>query len=600
MYSKPPPPPASSPELDESALITAAALVVLTLAALYFSNKAAMPPLKTPKELAAAKALRSKLSDPALLVEFGDADYEAVRTGATWDPTLLKPRKKGDNAARVWSSVTHGTETWNMDAAGVPSAICRCATVADVQAVVKHAAAIQLQHTLCVAGGRHSHLSMLDDALVLDLSLMRDCVVTNPGPGRPATVTCQGGALNGDALMACAPHGLGFTVGAHPGTGLGGLVLQGGHGALERTTGLSIDSLVSCTVVLASGEVVTASVKENTDLFWALRGGCGNFGVVVSFTFKLHKIGEGGSVMQSQRVHLPFAPMVKLLGWPDRAACIRAWCDAMQAPGLAKEVHGAMIILCGGPVIHVEQAFTPTLKEGRDLLEAIPVATSFGKPVDASLAPVSYFHDASFLPFGPGGDGQLRGCYYQSGLLMEELPEAAVLAMATAGAATPGKEGALLVTTLGGAVCEVADDATAYSHRAAKFYIVIFARWAPSADAATYAARRATAKKWVHDTKAALSPYRIGAYGQLAGSGSAYAVTAPVVKPLSTDEMVVGEEPSATAEVVSEEEEAHSYVLPGQSGLGWHAEKLKKLRAIKAKYDANDVFVNTDHVAPLA
>ena len=71
MFSKPPPPPPSSPELDESALITAAVLVVLTIAALYFSNKAAMPPLKTPKELAAAKALRSKLSDPALLVEFG-------------------------------------------------------------------------------------------------------------------------------------------------------------------------------------------------------------------------------------------------------------------------------------------------------------------------------------------------------------------------------------------------------------------------------------------------------------------------------------------------------------------------------------------------
>ena len=78
MFSKPPPPPPSSPELDESALITAAVLVVLTIAALFFSKKAAMPPLKTPKELAAAKALRSKLSDPALLVEFGDADYEAV------------------------------------------------------------------------------------------------------------------------------------------------------------------------------------------------------------------------------------------------------------------------------------------------------------------------------------------------------------------------------------------------------------------------------------------------------------------------------------------------------------------------------------------
>ena len=165
---------------------------------------------------------------------------------------------------------------------------------------------------------------------------------------------------------------------------------------------------------------------------------------------------------------------------------------------------------------------------------------------------------------------------------MEELPEAADARDGDGGRGDAGQGGRPPRHDARWRRCEVADDATAYSHRAAKFYIVIFARWAPSADAATYAARRATAKK-VHDTKAALSPYRIGALRPLAGSGSAYAVTAPVVKPLSTDEMFVGEEPSATAEVVSEEEEAHSYVLPGQSGLGWHAEKLKKLRTIKAR-----------------
>merc|ERR1719443_1887002 len=143
-----------------------------------------------------------------------------------------------------------------------------------------------------------------------------------------------------------------------------------------------------------------------------------------------------------------------------------------------------MVVVCGGPVIHLVQAFTPSLAGGKAMLEALPLATTFGKPVDAALAPVSYYHDSSFSPFGPGGDGQLRGCYYQSGLLMEEMPEEAVLAMATAGAATPGKEGGLIITMLGGAVCDVKEDATAYAHRGAKFFVVMFARWADSGNAA--------------------------------------------------------------------------------------------------------------------
>ena len=395
-WSKNPPPPPPPPPLIDSTF-AAIATVVVVLVAILATRKKKAKPLKRPQALASAALLRAQLSNPALLVEFDDAEYVAVRDGADWTPlkAALKPRKTLDTV-RPWSVGTHGTETWNVDGAGVPSAFARCSNVADVQACVRHATTINSgrhgeQNPLCVAGGRHSHLCLLDDSLVLDLSLMRGVTVN----AAEKTVTCEGGALNGDAVMACAPLGMGFTVGAHPGTGLGGLTLQGGHGNLERLTGLTIDSLVGCTVVLADGSKKDASAHTNTELFWALRGGCGNFGVVVSFTFKLHPVGEGGMVMQAQRVHLPFLPMVKLLGWPDRAACVRAWADFAQDTNVAadRDVNSAMVLVAGGPVIHQTDVYCASLVASRKKLEAHPFAASFGKPVDSHLKPVSYFHD---------------------------------------------------------------------------------------------------------------------------------------------------------------------------------------------------------------
>lgn len=289
--------------------------------------------------------------------------------------------------------------------------------------------------------------------------------------------------------------------------------------------------------------------------------------------------------MQSQRVHLPFAPMVMLLGWPDRAACIRAWSTFAQSDAVQKEkrLNGVMIIVCGGPVIHVAQAYTSSLSEGKALLDPLPIA-SFGKPVDAALKPVSYYHDACFASHGPSGDGQLRGYYYQSGVLMASLPEAAVLALAEAGAQSPGQDGGLIVTTLGGEVCRVADDATAYAQRAAKFFVVIFAQMKHTHDPAAYAKRRDAAKAWVHSVKKALRPFQLGAYGQLAGSGTAFASASSA---------------SSTTGSVIDEHEAHAYAIPGQTGYGWADATLHKLRSAKARYDGKDLFVNTDHIKPL-
>ena len=209
LFSKPPPPPPPPPPLIDATFAAAAtATVVVVLLALLATRRKKAKPLKRPQALASAALLRGQLSDPALLVEFDDPEYRSVRDGADWTPlkAALKPRKTLDTV-RPWSAGTRGTETWNLDSVGVPSAFARCANVADVQACVRHASTInsaRLQNPLCVAGGRHSHLCLLDDALVLDLSLMRGVSVD----AAQKTLTCEGGALNGDAVMACAPLGM--------------------------------------------------------------------------------------------------------------------------------------------------------------------------------------------------------------------------------------------------------------------------------------------------------------------------------------------------------------------------------------------------------
>ena len=162
-------------------------------------------------------------------------------------------------------------------------------------------------------------------------------------------------------------------------------------------------------------------------------------------------------------MHLPFAPLVKLFGFPDRAACIRAWTNFAQDAAVQEDrsINSVCVLPCGGPVIHSIEAYCPTLSEGRKKLEALQFATSFGKPVDAKLTEASYFDDIGFLPFGPSGDGQHAGYYYISGALFESLPEGAVEVLAKMSAAAPVKEGGIILSMLGGKATEVPTDATA-------------------------------------------------------------------------------------------------------------------------------------------
>src|SRR6187397_1539991 len=167
-----------------------------------------------------------------------------------------------------------------------PALIARCETADDVAAAIRFARDHDLR--IAVRGGAHSGagLGSVDDGLVIDLSPMK-AITVDPAA---RTVRVGGGAVWGEVDAATGPHNLAVPTGIISSTGVGGLTLGGGHGYLSRRHGLTVDNLLSAQMVLADGSQVTASADENPDLFWAIRGGGGNFGVATEFTFRAHPL----------------------------------------------------------------------------------------------------------------------------------------------------------------------------------------------------------------------------------------------------------------------------------------------------------------------
>src|SRR5437879_7931691 len=193
-----------------------------------------------------------------------------------------------------------------------PAAIAYCVDDADVAAAVRYATEHGLRVAVRCGGHNGGGLGSVDDGLVIDLSPMNEVVVD--APARMARV--GGGALLKDVLAATHEHGLTVPVGIIGTTGVGGLTLGGGVGHLSRAFGLTIDNLVAATVVLADGSVIQTDSEHEPDLFWALRGGGGNFGIVTSFSFRLHQLGPvlGGMVLY------PLAEASAVVGgWRDIA-----------------------------------------------------------------------------------------------------------------------------------------------------------------------------------------------------------------------------------------------------------------------------------------
>ncbi len=212
---------------------------------------------------------------------------------------VLRARVRGDLIQPGDTNYDEARKLYNAMIDKKPAAIVRCADAADVMACVNHARENGI--LLAVRGGGHNGpgLGSCDGGMVIDLSRMRGVRVD------PAAKTAQvaGGCVWGDVDHATHAFGLAVPSGIVSTTGVGGLTLGGGIGHLSRKYGLTIDNLLSVDMVLADGSFVTADENENQDLFWAVRGGGGNFGVVTSFTFRLHpsEHGDGGADLLCDR-----------------------------------------------------------------------------------------------------------------------------------------------------------------------------------------------------------------------------------------------------------------------------------------------------------
>ena len=371
-----------------------------------------------------------------------------------------------------------------------PALIARCANAGDVVAAVAFARA----HDMLVAirGGGHNGpgLGTCDDGLVIDLGAMKGVRVDPTN----RTARVEGGATWGDVDHATHAFGMATPSGIISTTGVGGLTLGGGIGHLTRKCGLSIDNLLEVDMVLADGRFVTASEKEHPDLFWAVRGGGGNFGVVTSFLFRLHPIDtvyggpmlwhtdKAAEVLRWYRDFLPNAPD-DLNGW-------FAFLGVPPGPPFPEELHSKT--MCGvvwtytGPMDKAEEVFAP-------------IRAQFGPPALDWVGPIPH----------PALQGMFDGIYppgdqwYWKADFVNELSDEAIARHVEHGTALPTGKSTMHLYPIDGAASRVAKDATAWAYRDAKWASVIVGVSPDPADNA-----RMTA--WARGYWEALHPYSAG------------------------------------------------------------------------------------------
>ncbi|MFP3942888.1 MAG: FAD-binding oxidoreductase [Alphaproteobacteria bacterium] len=341
-----------------------------------------------------------------------------------------------------------------------PALIAQCADVSDVIAAVNFGR----DHGLLTAirGGGHNGpgLGSCDDGLMIDLSRLKGIRVD---PDR-RTVRAEAGCTQGDVDHAAHAFGLAVPAGIVSTTGVAGLTLGGGHGYLSRAHGLTIDNLLEADVVLADGRLVTASEEENADLFWALRGGGGNFGVVTSFLFRAHPVSTvyGGpifwdikdarQIMQAYREFLPDAP--------ERLSPFLGLKTVPSTEPFPQEIWGrricALVTCFDGPASEGEAAMRP-------LRESLP------EPLMDGMGEMPFpALQTLFDPLLPKG---LQ--WYWKGDFVKELPDAAIDAHIEHASKSPSELSLMHLYPIDGAVHRVAPEETAWSCRDATWSMVI-------------------------------------------------------------------------------------------------------------------------------
>jgi FAD/FMN-containing dehydrogenase len=342
-----------------------------------------------------------------------------------------------------------------------PALIARCRTAPDVQRALEFA---QRHHLpIAVRGGGHNIAgkALCDAGVVIDLSVMKEVRVD------PAARTVRAGAglTWGEFDRATQAHGLATTGGFISTTGIGGLTLGGGLGWLMRTYGLACDNLRSVEVVTADGQLRVADAEHEPDLFWAVRGGGGNFGVVTSFEYQLHPVGQllAGVV---------FYPV-------DQARDALRFYRELMATAPDELMAYALFLTSpeGVPLFGIAACYVGPVETGERMLGPL---RGFGRPVADLIQPMSYLQlQSMFDPGFPAG----RLNYWKSSFL-RELSDEAIDTLVARLAAFPSPLSAFALEPLGGAVSRVGVDQTAFPHRKVGFSLVIVSMWTDPAESA--------------------------------------------------------------------------------------------------------------------
>lgn len=411
-------------------------------------------------------------------------------TLAQGDIDRLSASLRGQLLTREAPGYDQARTVWNAMIDRRPALIARCAGAADVVRVVRFAG----EHGLPVAvrGGGHNIAgnAVCDGGLMIDLGPMKS-VRVNPGA---RTAVAEPGITLGDLDRDTQQFGLATPLGINSTTGLAGLTLGGGFGWLSRKYGLTIDNLRAADVVTEDGELRRASDAENPDLFWAIRGGGGNFGVVTSFELGLHPVGP---MLLSGLVVHPLSDARDVLRFyrdvaasaPDELVCWFVLRQAPPLPTIPPEWHGKEIVA-------LAMAYIGDVAEGERVMAPL---RRYGLPIADMVAPHPYTAWQAVLDplLTPGMRNYWKSHDFTG------LPDELIEVLIDAAARLPDEQCEIAFAQIGGAVSRVPESATAYTHRSASFVMNAHGRWAdPAKDDACTA--------WARELFRAAAPFATG------------------------------------------------------------------------------------------
>lgn len=372
---------------------------------------------------------------------------------------------------------------------GRPAIIVRAAYPGDVVEAVRFARAHNWP--LAVRSGGHSlgGFSSVDGTITIDLSLMKK-VTVDP---QQRTARVQAGANSGDIAGPAHAYGMALSTGDTSSVGVGGLTTGGGIGWMARKYGLAIDNLRSVEIVTAEGQLIRASETRHSDLFWAVRGGGGNFGIITEFEFQLAPAGAvyGGAIVlpatrEVIRGYLDYTPVA-----PEGLTTIAFMMQAPPAPFVPESLVGQLVVMVGvcfvGDPEEGERALAPLRALAEPLAEAVgpmPYPAMFALTEEAAKP-----HRAT-----------LRSMF------ADEIPDDAIDAMIASASNVTSPMSMVQLRGLGGAVARVPADATAFAHRERQYLVAVIGLWLDETDDGT------THRKWTQDLWEELKPHAAGVY----------------------------------------------------------------------------------------